>query len=219
MRNRILILGLAIVQMWMPVLRAQQVVDRIVARIEDDILTQSDVRDLGLFQQLLNGAGGRNDLPGENELIDRLIDQWIVNAEATAVRFPPPTKEEVQEEVDRLAAGFGSAEAYRARLQEVGLTAASVTRHVGRQIYLARYLDYKLRPVAHVETAQVEKYYREELVPELRKRGQDVPPLENVDGQIRELLTQREISARAAKWLEETRTRLKIEVTGKKNKP
>jgi len=40
-----------------------------------------------------------------------------------------------------------------------------------------------------------------------------------VEGQIRELLTQREISARAAKWLEETRARLRIEIAGKKNTP
>lgn len=221
MRRKILILAMVIGQAWTPVLQAQQVVDRIVARIEDDILTQSEVRELGRFQQLVNsaGAGGRKELPGEDELIGWLIDQWIVDAEATAARFPHPTKEEVQKEVERLTAQCGSMDAYRARLKELGLTAESVARHVERQIYLARYLDYKLRPVAHVESAQVEKYYREELVAELRKRGQDAPALETVEEQIRELLTQREISARAAKWLEETRTRLKIEIMGKQNTP
>jgi hypothetical protein len=200
-------------------LSGQQVVDRIVARVEEDILTQSEVWELGRFQQLLNGAGGQKNPPGENELIERLIDQWIVNTEATAARFPQPAKEEVQKEVDRLTVQFGSADAYRARLQELGLTAESVARNVERQIYLARYLDYKLRPATHVESAQVEKYFREELVPELRKRGQEAPALESVEGQIRELLTQREISARAARWQEETRARLRIEIAGKKNSP
>jgi hypothetical protein len=125
----------------------------------------------------------------------------------------------VQQEVERLTAELGAAEAYRARLRELGLTAESVTLQLRRQIFLARYLDYKLRPVAQVEGAQVEKYYREELVPELQKRGQAAPELESVDAQIRELLTQREISARAAKWLEETRSRLRIEISGKKPTP
>jgi hypothetical protein len=216
---RIFIFGLVIILVGTLAARSQQVVDRIVVRIEDDILTQSEVRELGRFQQLANGAGGRKDLPAENELIERLIDQWIVNAEATTARFPQPTKEEVQREMERLVAEVGSAEAYRARLRELGLKAESVARQLGRQIYLARYLDYKLRPVAQVESAQVEKYYREELVPELQKRGQVAPTLESVDGQIRELLMQREISARAAKWLEETRVRLRIEITGKKSTP
>jgi hypothetical protein len=221
MRTRIFIFALVIFQAWTPAAQAQQVVDRIVVRIEDDILTQSEVREMGRFQQLVNGTGasGKNHPPGEDELIGRLIDQWIVNTEATGARFPQPAKEDVQKEVERLAAQFASADAYRARLQELGLTAESVARHVERQIYLARYLDYKLRPVAHVESTQVEAYFREELLPELRRRGQDAPALANVEGQIRELLTQREISARAAKWLEETRARLRVEVTGKKNSP
>jgi hypothetical protein len=222
MRRAVTSLILLLASTGTPVLLSgQQVVDRIVVRIEDDILTQSEVRELGRFQQLVDspGAGAQSRLPGEDELIERLIDQWIVHTEATAARFSQPKKEEVQKEVERLAAQYGSGEAYRARLQELGLTAESVARHVERQIYLARYLDYKLRPAAHVESAQVEKYFREELVPELRKRGQDAPALESVEGQIRELLTQREISARAARWLEETRARLRIEIAGKKNKP
>jgi len=221
MRAKCLILALLVLLAGTPAAQAQQVVDRIVVRIEDDILTESEVRELGRFQQLVNspGTGAQSRLPGEDELIERLIDQWIVLTEATAARFAKPAKADAQKEIERLAAQFGSADAYRARLQELGLTAESVARNVERQIYLARYLDYKLRPAAHVESAQVEKYFREELVPELQKRGQDAPALESVEGQIRELLMQREISARAAKWLEETRTRLKIEITGKKNKP
>ena len=219
MRIGILILGLAVLLAGTPAAHAQQVVDRIVARIEDDILTLSEVQELGRFQQLANGAEGRNRPPEEHALIEMLIDQWIVNAEATAARYPQPAKEEVQKEMERLAGRFGSAEAYRARLRELGLTEASVRRDVARQIHLSRYLDYKLRPLAHVEDAQVEKYYREELAPEMKKRGQEAPTLDSVDGQIRELLTQRDISARAAKWLEDTRTRLRIEIKGKKNTP
>ena len=218
MRARILIFALLVVMAGTPAARAQQVVDRIVVRVEDDILTLSEVRELGRFQQLVNGSGQENPA-GESELIEKLIDQWIVFTEATAARFPKPAKADVQKELERFAAQFGSADAYRARLQELGLTAESVARNVERQIYLAQYLDYKLRPAAQVESAQVEKYFRDELVPELQKRGQEAPSLESVEGQIRELLTQREISARAAKWLEETRARLRIEITGKKNKP
>ncbi|MBI1749353.1 MAG: hypothetical protein HY234_06285 [Acidobacteria bacterium] len=221
MRGKIAILVMLLGQAWALVLQAQQVVDRIVARIEDDILTQSEVRELGQFQQLLNGpgAGGPSGLPGEEKLIGRLIDQWIVNAEAAAARFPLPAKAEVQREVERLAAQFDSAAAYRARLKKLELTPESVARQVERQIYLARYLDYKFRPATQVESAQAEKYYREELLPELRRRGQEAPAMEAVEEQIRELLTQREISARAVRWLEDTRARLKIEIAEKKNTP
>ncbi len=188
-------------------LPAQQVVDRIVARVEDDIITLSEVRELGRYQQLVQGRSDSDD-----RLLAQLINQWIVKTEATAARFPRPIEAEVNRELERLEKQFPSTEAYRARLRELGLSSAAVRRLVERQLYLARYLDYKFRPAAQVEAAAIEKYYREELVPALAARGQAAPPLENVQDQIRELLVERDISARADRWLEETRSRLKIEL-------
>ena len=194
-------------QAWTPVPQAQQVVDRIIARVEGDILTLSELRELGAFQQL---AGER---PANNEqLLRQLIEQWIVNTEATAARFPRPQPEEVNRQLADLQKGFASAEAWRARLRELGLTESAVRRLVERQLYLSRYLDYKFRPLAQVDSAEVEAYYRDELVPRLTARIQTVPPLTEVEEQIREVLAQRQISERAARWLEESRQRTRIEI-------
>jgi hypothetical protein len=43
--------------------------------------------------------------------------------------------------------------------------------------------------------------------------------LADVEGEIRELLTQRGITDLAMKWLDETKARLKIEVTSPEAKP
>lgn len=188
-------------------LTAQQVVDRIVARIEDDIITLSEVRELGRYQQLVEGRAGSDD-----RLLAELIDQWVVNSEATAARFPRPIEAEVDRELDGLGKQFASPEAYRARLRELGLSAAAVRRIVERQLYLMRYLDYKFRPAAQVDAEAIEKYYREQLTPQLTAAGQTVPPLESVEDEIRELLTERQIGERTSRWLDETRSRLKIEL-------
>jgi hypothetical protein len=189
-----------------PAVRAQQVIDRIVARIEDDIILLSEVRELGRYQQLVDGHSASDD-----KLLGQLIDQWVVDREATAAHFVRPVEGDIRGELGQLEKQFKSAEAYRARLRELGLSEAAVRRFIERQLYLSRYLDYKFRPAAQVDSAAVEKYYREELLPQLAARGQQAPPLDSVQDQIRELLTQREISARAAHWLDESRSRLKIE--------
>ncbi len=186
---------------------AQQVVERIVARIEDDIITLSEVRELGRYQQLVEGHSASDD-----RLLAQLIEQWIVNTEATAARYPRPIEAEVDRELERLGPQFASPEAYRERLQQLGLSAAAVRRLVERQMYLGRYLDYKFRPAAQVDAAAIEKYYREQLVPSLAAKGQAAPALETLQDQIRELLVQAEISRRATQWLEETRSRLRIEL-------
>jgi hypothetical protein len=190
------------------------VVDRIVARIEGDIILLSQVRELGAFQQLIEGR-----VEGDDRLLAELLEQWMVQTEATESHFPQPAQSEVDRELARLVAQFGSPEAYAAKLHGLGLSAAQVRQLLARQIYVERYVDYKFRPTAQVESADIENYYQKELLPELAKKNQPAPRLADVEGQIRELLTQRAITDLATKWLEETKSRLKIEVTPTGGKP
>jgi hypothetical protein len=191
-----------------------RVVDRIVARVEGDIILLSQVRELGAFQQLVEGRAEDDD-----RLLAELIDQWMVQTEATESHFPQPAQSEVDRELARVVAQFGSPEAYDTKLRELGLSAAEVRQLLARQIYVERYIDYKFRPTAQVESADIENYYQKELLPELVKKNQPTPRLAEVEGQIRELLTQRAITDLATKWLDETKTRLKIEVTAAGGKP
>ncbi len=62
-----------------------QIVDRIVAHIEDDIVTQSEVRELSAYQELVDGHAEPDD-----RVLNELIEQWVVNNEATATQFPQP---------------------------------------------------------------------------------------------------------------------------------
>jgi parvulin-like peptidyl-prolyl isomerase len=185
-----------------------RVVDRIVARIEDDIILQSQVRELGAFQQLVEGQA-----EGDGQLLSELIEQWMVQTEATASRFPDPAQSEVDRELARLASRFANLNAYSAKLGELGLTATQVRQLLQRQIYVERYLDYKFRPSVQIEPANIDAYYRNELLPELAKKNQRAPTRAEVEDQIREVLTQRGISDLTGKWLDETKSRLKIEVT------
>ncbi len=185
-----------------------QVVDRIVARIENDIITLGEVRELGAFQQLAGRPRSSDD-----DLLRQLIEQWIVANDAAASRFPLPAAADVDREMAALAATHQPPEAFRGRLEALRLTEKAVRRLVERQIYLERYLEYRFRPAVQIGRADVERYYREELTPQLHGRSEAVPTLEKVAHQIRELLTQREISRRAAEWLEQTRAQLRIEIS------
>jgi hypothetical protein len=191
-----------------------RVVDRIVARIEGDILLLSQVRELGAFQQLIEGRAESDD-----RLLAELIEQWMVQTEATVSHFPQPAQLEVDRELARLAAQFASPEAYAAKLHELGLSAAQARQLLARQIYVERYLDYKFRPSVQIESTGIETYYQKELLPELVKKNQPAPRLADVEGQIRELLTQRAITGLSTSWLGETKSRLRIEVTLPDAKP
>ena len=192
----------------------QRVVDRIVARVEDDIILQSQVRELASFQILIDGQAESDD-----KLLQELIEQWVVATEANASHFPQPAEFEVDREVARLVAQFPNVEKYQARLKELGISDNQVRQLLIRQIYDERYVDYKFRPSVQVEASDIQDYYRKELVPELEKKDQPAPALTSVEDEIRELLTQRGISALTAKWLDDTKSRLKIEIETPDSKP
>jgi len=188
---------------------AQSVVDRIVATIEGEPVTASELADLGRFQQL-NGGPATN----EAELLRRRVEQWIISADAGGSRFPRPEDADVERELARLQGQFPSPEAYQARLRELGLRPESVKQLLAQQIYLARYVDARFRPTVQVEESQIAAYYRGELAQQLAARGQPLPALDQVREQIRELLLQRGISERAGRWLDENRLRVKVVLHG-----
>ena len=184
-----------------------QIVDAIVVRIEDDIITLSELRELAAYQQLLDGHSQSND-----EIRSELIEQWVVNNEATTTGFPLPAQTEADRELSRVESSFSSPAVYRQRLEAIGLTVAAVRRIVTRQIYLARYLDYKFRSSIQVTDAAIADYYRDHLVPELKAKGQQPPPLTDVTEQIQEVLVEQGVNERTAAWFDETKPRLKIEL-------
>jgi parvulin-like peptidyl-prolyl isomerase len=194
--------------------QSARVVDRIVARIEGDIILQSQVRELGAFQQLIEGKAENDD-----KLLDELIEQWMVETEATASHFPQPAQSEVDRELARLMGQFANPDKYASRLNELGLSGEEVRQMLSRQIYDERYVDYKFRPSVQVEAADIDAYYKKELLPDLAKKNQPVPAAAAVEEQIRELLIQRGISDLTAKWLDDTKSRLKIETKTPGEKP
>src|SRR6266481_55968 len=76
---------------------AQEIVDRIVARVENDIILLSDIRALSRYQQFLDGKSET-----DAQILERLIDQWIVRTEANASRFPQPSDADIDRELERV---------------------------------------------------------------------------------------------------------------------
>ena len=184
-----------------------RIIDGVAARIEDDIITESEVRELAAFQLLVDGRAKPRP-----ELIRELADQWIAGGEARVANYPQPSEEDVKRVFEQLVAKFPSPEEFKKRATDVGLTEADVRRLLARQLYLSRFLDYRFRAAAQVDQKQIEAYYNNELVPQLESQNQPVPSLEDVQDAIQEVLVQRAINDRATAWLDETRARLKIDL-------
>jgi len=186
---------------------SQEVVDRIVAKVESDIILMSDVRELARYQSFLDGKS-----QSDAEILDRLIDQWIVRSEANVARFPQPSGEEVNRSIERLKRAFASPEEYEARKNQSGLTDEEIRQFMKSQLYLSNYLDSRFRPVIQIDEKAIEDFYKTRVIPRAESRGQTPPSLENARDFIQEALVQRAINEQADKWLKESRSRVRIEI-------
>jgi parvulin-like peptidyl-prolyl isomerase len=185
---------------------AQEVVDRLAARVEGDIILLSDVRALARYQLFLDGKS-----ESDARLLDRLIDQWIVRNEAAVARFPQPSDEEIDRSLARLKSSFSSAEEFEARKKQSGVTDEEIHRMLKSQLYLSNYLDSRFRPTIQVADKDVEEFYKARVVPRAESRGQAPPTLDAAREFIQEALVQRAINDQAERWMKESRSRLHIQ--------
>jgi len=184
----------------------QTTIDRIVARVETDIILLSDVRALERYQQLVDGKS-----ESDAQVLDRLIDQWIVRNEADTAQFPHPAPDAIDKGVDRVQKSFTSPEEYESKKKEVGLTDADVRKMVASQMYLSNYLDSRFRPSVHVEAKDIQDFYDKAVIPRAQARGQEAPSLDAAKDVIREALIQSGIDEQANRWLAESRSRIVVE--------
>ncbi|MGC1904452.1 MAG: hypothetical protein WA715_11580 [Candidatus Acidiferrum sp.] len=209
MRRALCIFGLAMVLLagTGAALRAQETtIDRIVARVDADIILLSDVRALERYQQLVDGKSET-----EAQVLDRLIDQWIVRNEADTALFPHPTPDAIDRGVERVQKSFTTAEEYETKKKQVGLSDDDVRAMVASQLYLGDYLDSRFRPSVHVEAKDIQEFYEKAVISRAQARGQEPPSLDAARDIIRDALIRKGIDEQTERWLTESRGRIVVE--------
>ena len=186
---------------------AQEVVDRIAARVDVDVVLLSEIRALSRYQMFVDGKS-----ESDRQILERLIDQWIVRNEASVSRIAQPSDEEVERSLTRLRRSFSSAEEFNERRKQSGLGEEDVRRMVRSQLYLSNYLDSRFRPSIQIDDRAIQEFYEKRVIPRAQSRGQNPPTLEAAHDFIQEALVQRSINEQADKWLKESRTRVRVEI-------
>ncbi|HKW61974.1 MAG TPA: hypothetical protein VJN89_05460 [Candidatus Acidoferrum sp.] len=195
--------AVAVASAWLP---AQEVVDRIVARVENEVILLSDVRALSRYQQFLDGKSET-----DAQILDRLIDQWIVRTEADVSHSPRPSEADVDRGLSRVRDSFGSEQEYEGKRKQAGLSEQEVRSMVASQLYLSNYLDSRFRPAVQIDQKEIEAFYQTAVVARAKARGQEPPTLDAARDSIQEALIQNGINQQAGQWLKESRLRLHVE--------
>jgi|ERR1700674_333016 peptidyl-prolyl cis-trans isomerase SurA len=195
-------LGMLVVMAAGLLVHAGDIVDRIVATVNGQIILQSDWEDEIRYEAFVaKRPVGSED---RKSALDRLIDQELLREQMHAPDSSPPNDQEVQNEVKKIRKQYenaGTEDAWTSLLAAHRLNESELRRRVTLQLQLARLVDTRLRPAANISSKSIESYYNQELLPQLRQSGAKEVPLAEVTPQIKELLTQQKINQLLVAWL------------------
>ncbi|HUQ49284.1 MAG TPA: hypothetical protein VM056_01085 [Terriglobales bacterium] len=210
----------------LPAAYAQVTIDRVVAIVNKQVITQSDWDEQERFEALVNGRPPEA-LDYSIASLDRLIDQVLMREQIDYVRFARITPEQVTAQVLSFRKQIPSAEddqQWMNILRSYALTPDEFERRVGIQMDVLHFIDMRFRPNVRVESEQIENYYRQSLVPQMMKAGtsaEALPPLKEVEARIRSILSEQRLNEMLHMWLASLRTqgRVKKLVQDAKNPP
>ena len=186
-----------------------QVVDRMLATVNGDLITESDV----CWELALDPDLQPLSLSAENKrlMLERIIDQRILGQEAAKIPQNAPTDAQIREYRNReLVARFGSQEALLARTRKVGLDAATLREIIAKRLLLLKYIEFRFRSFILVQPDEIERYYRDVALPRMKNRGGNIRSLEEMRAEIEKLLGEEKINAELDRFLDEARDKAQI---------
>ena len=212
MHTRYLIVGWIMVMA--PLLRAGEVLDRMMATVNGHAILQSDWEDELRYECFMSGRP-LSDLTGEDRrtVFERLIDQELLRGQMSASDFKPADNDDIAKKIDDLKQHYPEqhgGESWSAALSSYGITEAEVAAHVAMEVNSLRLVDARLRPSIEIDAAMIEDYYKKELLPKMPKGQQ--PSLAEASPKIRELLIQQKMNELLSSWLDSLRAQAQIQI-------
>lgn len=192
-----------------------EILDRVVASVDYHAITESDVNKEYRVERFLDGEMPQSppDAQARNRIRQRLVERMLLFQEVEKGLASNATGKAASSEWEEIQKKFDSAEAFQTAFEALGLSREQVLRRLHVRDAILHLIDQRLRPEAFPEPSDVETYYKKTFVPAYLKRNQGpAPPFSDVEGRIREILTQQKINKLLDAWLNDLKTSHRVEL-------
>jgi len=191
-------------------LSAADVIDRIVATVNQHIVLQSDWDDELDYEAFTAGKPLQQFTAEERRAaLDRLVDQELLRQQMPDNDPQLETSEQDinarLEEVRQQSPAAETDQAWHALLARFNLSEDDLRKHVVMQVKILRLIDEHLTSTIQIDDKNIEDYYTQTFLPQLRQKGAKEPSLAEVTPKIRELLTQQKLNAALKEWMQNLR--------------
>ena len=186
------------------VLSAQQLLDRVLARVDGYPITLTDVQTAIGLGVILVSAGPDAIAAGMQQMLDRQLELTEVQ------RFPPPEPDaaSVTREVARLKMNAGAR--LPALMQSTGLSEQRLTDIARDNLRIAAYLDQRFGTAVQVSDDQVATYYRTHEAE--FTRGGNTIPFDEAEPTARQRVSSERRRATVEQWIRDLRSRADVAV-------
>ena len=188
-----------------------QLKDRVMAVVDEDPVLASEVERV-VALGLDKARPGEADVAFRRRILNDLIEQRLRFHEIDRFGFEQVPVDLIEKNVAEIRARFPSEEAFRKTLQDLGLTYQALRQLVAQQLLVLTHVEEQLGPRVFVSLDDITQYYRNVLTPEMQKRKQPVPPLDDVRDDIRAVLKEQRLNEAIENWTKDLRDKADIQV-------
>ena len=188
-----------------------EIIDRIAISAGNQVITESQIDEEVRVTQFLNGEKLDLSAAEKKKAADRLIEQALVKREMDLSRYPLPELADADKQFEMLRGSYANPAQFESALQTYGISAEEVKRRLWWQLTVLRFVEFRFRPGIQISDADVQAYYKQQVLKWQQEGVRTIPSLEEARSQIEEILTQQRIDEELDRWLAEVRTQVPIQ--------
>ena len=181
-----------------------ELIDRVAAAVNNEVITLSELRQAVEFNAALGGRGDGRRV--EAETLEGIINRRLLLLEAYRLRIAEVTDQEVAAEVGRLRQRLGTDASFREFLARTGLTEAQLEQILGERLLVERFVEKKIGLFARVSRDDAASYYAGHVQ---EFGGRRFP---EVQRQITALLNEQMLNQQLDQYINELRARANIRI-------
>ena len=191
-----------------------EIIDGIVVTVDHRPIFRSDWDEAVSYELLMQRKPVSQVTEADRvTALQRLVDRQLLKLQMSDGQSLQPSDDDLQADVAKLRAQFQEAkedDKWQKLLASYGLNEELLKAHLRTEVQVMNFVEVRLRPNVHVQPEEVEAYYRDQLLPDLKKTRAKVVSFEDVEPRIRELLTQQHMDELLDAWLHNLRQQAEI---------
>lgn len=186
----------------------QEVVDRIVAVVNDEVITLTDlnlVKTFGLYES----PGDEQEGDVQRHILDQLINQKLViqlTSESTMIE-----EEEIESALSRVIQRMEPGEAEKALIR-FGLDWDDLKSYLGEKLLYQKIISKRFDQGIFVRLEEIEVYYEQIYIPSQRAKGLEPQPLTEMLDQIEKEIKREKKENQVREWINNLKREANIQI-------